>query len=185
MPDFIPQPPNNSWERLRVLRDHGFVEHDPANDGCESWCFTEAGLTALDTCWRLRRPLRVCAIRDGLLTDMTDFELLLCLRSDGWTWGRWLSAAQRQKKGVPSSYEVGSPKVWYSSGLSACRSYLLCLLMAEVSVNKNSSMLQKAHTHTHDCPRGRADCQGGLPSFPANELSNTTLDFSISSNLGF
>ena len=67
---------------------------------------------------------------------MTVFELINELQVEGWTWRRWLPKSARPKRAeakhpTPDGYIVGQAKLWFTSGVTVVKQYVLALLSAE------------------------------------------------------
>ena len=117
---------------LSAMAEAGFVQHVGATAGESRWALTRQGVMSVQPCVDLADPLPVCRIRDGVpVADRTHFELMLQLRHGGWVWRR-LPRAIRDRANL--WYVCDDPaadaKVYYTSGVSVERSYLLCLLQA-------------------------------------------------------
>ena len=104
---------------LDVLKSAGIAK--VADDG-RSWQLTEEGLQSISYAWRLGKPFPVLTVREGVaLEDATSWEVLKFLDQEKWTWRKMPSRK-------PEPYKLEDAKVWYTSGHTVVRPYLLALL---------------------------------------------------------
>lgn len=87
------------------------------------WSLSDLAMTLLRPCREILNPMPALADRGLPLLQRSNYELILALQSDGWTW------AAARKKDELAPFEVGvAPKVWYTSGADLPRDYACCLL---------------------------------------------------------
>ena len=116
-----------SLNTLRELCDAGYVsEHE------QGWQLKTIALQRMSIGQRVMEPNALASV-DELkpLSDCTTFELCLKLESLGWVWQRGDS-----KKTLPS-YQQDALRVWYSSGVTVLREYLLCLAQSDEFFDTN------------------------------------------------
>jgi hypothetical protein len=111
----------------REVLDHfdvlGFARMLSDEAAFSTWALTDRAMTLLRPCRELLHPSPALADRGLPLAQRTNYEILVALQSDGWTWEK----APKRFDIVP--YEVGvSPKIWYSKGADLPREYAMCLL---------------------------------------------------------
>ena len=111
---------SGAW-RPPALED---VQH--ANDS--GFRFTQKGLGALDYGTSLVSERKLAQVRqDVAIEHRTVFELILALEDEGWQ-GTLLPREKSKRHSL--QYVPGDPKLWYTTGVKCCGSYVLCLLRA-------------------------------------------------------
>ena len=98
------------------------------------WTLTLACMHCVSTTRGLHTPSLVFAVRPLPLADLTSYELVATMKTDGWAWKQRLppsSAAKKEKDLMPIGYVHGEAKLWFSTPSQVSRTYLLCLCNAE------------------------------------------------------
>jgi hypothetical protein len=113
----------------RALEAAGTVLHTDT----DRWFLTHAGVHGLASCISLGPSRPIFDVRPDLaIEDMTSFELISTLGSQGWAWRQWYTPNTKPKRvdPIPLGYTAGAPKVWFTSR-TVCRGYLQALLKSE------------------------------------------------------
>jgi len=124
--------PDSALERIDLLvalAEVGLVACTRQDLGVRAWKLTQLGMSRVVGGMRLTSSTSATAPRPvSQGQDMTRYEILMALQGDGWSWS--LLSPKLQQQMVP--YQVGEPKVFYTSTLPAtnCSSYFLALLRA-------------------------------------------------------
>lgn len=111
---------------LNALQAHGSVKRHGGE-----WRLTTLGAHNLEFRGRLCDPRALSEPRPLPIENLSSFELMSCLLSQGWTRRALppLVAARRQLRFIITDPEC--PRAWYSIQLTVQRPYLVCLLMAQ------------------------------------------------------
>ena len=118
---------------LERMAGHGLVSKSRSTQ--PTWALTKKGCEQVRTYMQLEKPSKVFVVRRQLaLNDLSEYELMILLKEDGWQWQQWLPPSQRPKrlmdKFVPYRLDPLEPKIWYST--AELRSpYMKVLLDAE------------------------------------------------------
>lgn len=93
-----------------------------------TYCISRLGLEKMTFQHSLSNPRSLAMLPDSgkPVRDMSLCELVIKARQDGWVWKK--APASKHRKGL--KYELGSPLVWFSAGITIHREYLVCLLDA-------------------------------------------------------
>jgi hypothetical protein len=147
---------------LAQLEHQGLAER---SQQFTAWRLTHNALRRLVFGRPLLNPRDVHEPRELPLPQLSTFELLqVCWRS-GWTWAFMSRRSQRTRF---YDCKAGAPKVFYTTGLSVGKSYLLALLSAEQVFEKGIKQIPHGATE--------AVYQGILEGKPPREVRRLTLD---------
>ena len=105
------------------LQQANFLEQNDSG-----WFLTAQALENLRFGHKVSNPRTFPQLADQPLHELSVCGLMLRAREAGW---EWCKRPPSPKKAADLRYEVGGPLVWYSSGVSVPRQYLLCLLDAQ------------------------------------------------------
>ena len=119
--------------KVSVLKEADEVERRILSDmmaegwvcrvGDDGWRLSLSGVKQLRVSQLVDSPKSICDIPPELaLEDMTSWQLLKKLQDLGWSWQKL------HKHSEP--YTLGGPLIWYTSGITVRREYLLCLMQA-------------------------------------------------------
>ena len=106
-----------------LLADQGYIEENDSG-----WFITKEGVASMSFLHMLSNPKALPAIVDKPLGDLSLCELLVKARQTGWVWKKFPT---NKKARADLRYKLGEPRVWYSTGVTVHRHYLLCLLGAQ------------------------------------------------------
>lgn len=104
---------------MECLESHRFAEQ--VSDG--GYLLTKNAVQRLDFLRELGSPQCLATLGGPALSDMSTFRLFAEMRSRGW---KWSLKPLKEQKGL--SYSIGGELVWFTSGVTVHRFYLLCLL---------------------------------------------------------
>eukprot|EP00439_Symbiodinium_sp_Y106_P042972 s6775_g5.t1 len=107
-----------------ILQQAGFLGHNDSG-----WYVTRQSVEEMRFKHVLTRPCTLAQLADRPLQELSLCELLVKARQDGWQWQK--PSSSKKKQPAELKYEVGGPLVWYATGVTVHREYILCLLDAE------------------------------------------------------
>eukprot|EP00959_Pyramimonas_sp_CCMP1952_P318584 6666012-Pyramimonas_sp.AAC.1 len=119
---------------LDKLESFGIVEIVREQLGSSDWRFTRMGSRQITAMRKLQSPKPAVECRPAShqpLADLTQFELIVALVDEGWTWAKKPNKPKTRELQL-APYVLGhSDKVFYPSGLAQQPQHLQCLLMSE------------------------------------------------------
>ena len=114
-------------------RDHQIlerlIEKEYATETVVGVCLTPEAVAKLDFNHVLASPQPFMTIRDAPDVELSCFELMVSLKNEGWSWLPLPKKVQDRKE---LSFQVGSALEWRTAGITVCKSYLLCLMRANL-----------------------------------------------------
>lgn len=114
-------PPEKETPSMEALVSNRFAKE--THDG--GYLLTELAIQRMDFLRELGSHKPLASMGGPLLADMSDLQLLAEMRSQGW---KWLHLPAKQQKDL--SYKPGNDLLWYTSGVTVSRFYMMCLLDA-------------------------------------------------------
>ncbi|CAE7272921.1 unnamed protein product, partial [Symbiodinium pilosum] len=156
--------PARGSEEEAALR--GLVHEGFAEETCLGARLTSEGVAALTFRHILSSPLPLTQARNVPLAELSVFELMVSMRSKGWAWS---ALPSKKADRLALKFSPGDPLVFYTAGVTVCKSYLLCLLDAE-----NLSTKYGVASIPHSLPPDAYDLilQGMQPAQASKSIEN-------------
>jgi hypothetical protein len=149
---------------LDTLATLGVVSLAKLDGGVSSWRLSETGMAILHVRQVLKNPQRALVPRCGVPPgDMSAFELLLALQSEGWALVEAEPPSRRNPRPLPYSAEPAADAssdrfIWIRKGTPRMpRWYMLALLQADKHGKRVPALEPERFLRTAGCRTGHSD----------------------------